>query len=277
MEELRFERGRIYNRRQEIHGPFGGQRQGGISTPKAVPAVFVFTGETGEQYGYRDGPDDRGVFLYTGEGQLGDMEFVRGNQAIRDHALRGRTLHLFEAQGKGKGYRYLGEYVCANYEFRTGPDREGSNRKIIVFHLLPADGTTSIPETDPDDLPVEPLPRTLDEARRRAYEAVTAVEGSAGKEALRTYYRRNRAVRDYVLMRAGDKCESCNRPAPFFRKDESPYLEPHHTTRLSDAGLDHPKFVAAICPACHREIHYGRDGQKKNSKLVEYLTKVETQ
>jgi 5-methylcytosine-specific restriction protein A len=56
MNELGFERGRIYNRRDEIHEKFGGQGQGGISTPRATPAIFLFTGETGEQYGYRDGP-----------------------------------------------------------------------------------------------------------------------------------------------------------------------------------------------------------------------------
>jgi 5-methylcytosine-specific restriction protein A len=71
------------------------------------PLIFLFTGESGEQYGYEDGWDDNGVFLYTGEGQEGDMEFVRGNRAIRDHALDGKDLHLFQALGKGEGYRYL--------------------------------------------------------------------------------------------------------------------------------------------------------------------------
>ena len=78
-----FEVGQTYNRRQDIHDEFGGQQQGGISTPTA-PFIFLFTGEMGEQYGYEDGWSD-GVFLYVGEGQRGDMEFVRGNKAIRGH------------------------------------------------------------------------------------------------------------------------------------------------------------------------------------------------
>ncbi len=39
-----FEVGRIYNRRNEIHGPYRGQQQGGISTPKSLDsrlAVFI--------------------------------------------------------------------------------------------------------------------------------------------------------------------------------------------------------------------------------------------
>ncbi len=39
-----FEVGRVYNRRLEIHEPYGGQRQGGISTPRDWPFIFLFTG-----------------------------------------------------------------------------------------------------------------------------------------------------------------------------------------------------------------------------------------
>ena len=42
------------------------------------------------------------------------MEFVRGNRAIRDHALDGKDLHLFQALGKGEGYRYVGRFALPN-------------------------------------------------------------------------------------------------------------------------------------------------------------------
>ena len=47
--------GRDYSRRADIHGGFGGQTQGGISTPRNAPYVFLFTGKSGGQYGYEDG------------------------------------------------------------------------------------------------------------------------------------------------------------------------------------------------------------------------------
>jgi hypothetical protein len=50
-----FEVGRVYDRRREIHKPYGGQHQGGISTPRGRPFVLLFTSPTGEQYGYKDG------------------------------------------------------------------------------------------------------------------------------------------------------------------------------------------------------------------------------
>jgi 5-methylcytosine-specific restriction enzyme A len=79
----------------------------------------------------------------------------------------------------------------------------------------------------------------------------------------------------YVLARASGKCESCHSAAPSSRPDDNPYLEPHHTKRLSDGGLDDPKWVGATCPNCHRRIHHGVDGAQLNQKLQEYLGKIE--
>jgi 5-methylcytosine-specific restriction protein A len=115
-----FEVRRVYNRRSEIHEPYGGQRFGGILTPRDRPFIFLFTGESGEQYGYEDGWDDNGVFLYTGEGQKGDMEFIGGNRAIRDHALEGKDIHLFQALRRAEdiatwvdSFVLLGSFVTA--------------------------------------------------------------------------------------------------------------------------------------------------------------------
>ena len=37
-----FEVGRIYNRRDDLHSPYGGQQQGGISTPTDQPFIMLF-------------------------------------------------------------------------------------------------------------------------------------------------------------------------------------------------------------------------------------------
>ena len=49
-----FEKGRVYNRRADIHDRFDGQRQGGIITPKQYPLVIIITGEEGLSHGYAD-------------------------------------------------------------------------------------------------------------------------------------------------------------------------------------------------------------------------------
>ncbi len=133
-----FERGRTY-RRRDLHTRFGGQQQGGISTPSSHPLIFAFTGDTGELYGYQDGCDSDGTFRYSGEGQLGDMAFVRGNRSLLDHAANGRDIHLFERTSKAF-VRYLGQMVCAGYDFVPEvPDRNGKPRTVIIFHPAPPD------------------------------------------------------------------------------------------------------------------------------------------
>ncbi len=95
-----FTPGQTYRRRTDLHAHYGGQQQGGISTPTENPFIFIFTGESGEQYGYQDAFQPDGTFWYTGEGQEGDMDMVRGNRAIRDHHVKGKTIHLFEQAGR---------------------------------------------------------------------------------------------------------------------------------------------------------------------------------
>jgi 5-methylcytosine-specific restriction protein A len=71
-------------------------------------------------------------------------------------------------------------------------------------------------------------------------------------------FRRNPDVVAEVLLRANGKCELCRADAPFVRaKDMSPYLEVHHRIPLSDEGDDSIENALALCPNCHRRLHYG--------------------
>ncbi len=110
--------------------------------------------DAGKQYGYRDGwlaeEDDLGpVFTYTGAGTRGDQTFGglfgKGNSAVLDHAARGRTLHLFIAEGKVPGsgarlHRYVGPFAVDErepYHLRQALDENQRERSVIVFRLRP--------------------------------------------------------------------------------------------------------------------------------------------
>ena len=68
---------------------------------------------------------------------------------------------------------------------------------------------------------------------------------------------RNPNVVAEVLERAKGVCEGCIGDAPFLRaSDQSPYLEVHHKTRLADGGFDTVENAIALCPNCHRKLHY---------------------
>ena len=265
--------GNLY-RRRDLHAAFGGQQQGGISTPAAHPIVMLFTGDSGEQHGYADGWSDDGVFRYSGEGQKGDMEFVRGNLAIRDHVQNGKDLHLF-AQSSTAGFvRYVGQMVCTGFSHRPAPDTDGNQRQAIIFELTPVEELCKVGgtiEPDPEETPLDSA--TLEQLRQRALSASASAKTPKERKAIARV--RSRAIRLYVLKRAKGLCESCAAPAPFRTADGRPYLEPHHVRRLSDGGPDHPRWVVAVCPNCHRRAHYAEDGAAFNATLTELLGKIE--
>lgn len=259
-----YETGKLYNRKEGIHLKYGGSRQSGISPSADHPYVFIFTGETGEQYGYKDGYDDEGIFHYTGEGQTGDMVFKSGNKAIRDHKQNGKDLLLFQHRGKGKPYRFLGQFICIGYEYKTIPDRDDRDRQGIVFQLMNIEdgGETGYQE----DI-VQPKTSSLEQLREKAYSAVKPVKEAKSRENRKIYYERNKDIKAYVLARAKGTCECCGQPAPFNKPDGTPYLETHHIGKLSDSGMDTPDRMAAITPNCHREIHYGLSGKEIDARL----------
>lgn len=132
-----FTKGDIY-RRRDLHEKYGGQQQGGISTPAKFDIIMLFTSERGQEHGYSDGWRDKNTFLYTGEGQHNDMSFTRGNKAIREHFENGKELHVFSQ--KMKGYvEYIGQMVYKGHHFVDGSDTAGQMRKMIVFELAPVE------------------------------------------------------------------------------------------------------------------------------------------
>ena len=75
-----------------------------------------------------------------------------------------------------------------------------------------------------------------------------------------TVYSRNPDVVAETLLRANGVCEKCNQAAPFLRaKDNTPYLEVHHIALLSNGGEDTVENTLALCPNCHRKLHYGHN------------------
>ena len=73
-----------------------------------------------------------------------------------------------------------------------------------------------------------------------------------------TAYSRDPDVVAWILDVADGKCECCESCAPFLRYDGSPFLEVHHLRRLADGGADRVENAVAVCPNCHRALHYSR-------------------
>ena len=252
---LEFEVGSVY-RRSQVHEALGGQRQGGICTPRDHPVVILFNNPEGTVYGYRDEWKEDGFFHYTGEGQKGPMQMKRGNSAIRDHVKDKKRLMLFREQKKGL-HEFAGYMEYAGHYIEEIPSRFESQRQGFIFKLRPVAGPP------PEEQVAGPNGISLTDLRERALWASNQTVGRTTH--LSAHRERSRAVADYVLARAGGFCEGCGLPAPFARKDgTTPYLETHHIHRLSDEGPDAPSEVIALCPTCHRRVHYGGGGETYN-------------
>lgn len=134
--------------RSERKVRFGGAMYGGIEPSASSPNVFLYSDPSrGEVYGYNyDGwAGDGRLFLYTGEGRVGDQPMSHGNRAILEHRKQGRALRLFIADGQVAGtaqrqQRYVGEFEIDQnkpYSLEDAPDENGENRTVFVFRLRP--------------------------------------------------------------------------------------------------------------------------------------------
>ena len=138
---------------------------------------------------------------------------------------------------------------------------QGGRRRIRT-RLAPSETQDVGFTTDLDELSVESL-------REKAEASVSGETTTTTTSTSRTTYRRSDVVKEYALRVADGVCQGCGEEAPFLGTDGEPFLEVHHLYRRSDGGADHPDNVIALCPNCHRRVHYGQDGDNFNQQLID--------
>lgn len=84
---------------------------------------------------------------------------------------------------------------------------------------------------------------------------------------------RDRTTRNFVVKRANGRCEYCGARG-FKMRNGTHYVEAHHVTSLSNNGADHFTNIIALCPAHHREAHYGVDAEKLNGDMMKKLKNI---
>lgn len=107
-----------------------------------------------------------------------------------------------------------------------------------------------------DEAVNESLKLSSEERRRRLANKKNSIPEKVDR--LSSGFKRDPDVVAEALIRARGVCERCGNPAPFKRAtDGTPYLEVHHKIRLADGGEDTVENTIAVCPNCHRELHFG--------------------
>ena len=128
-----FKKNKKYNRLNDLHKKYGGNRQGGISNCPDHPIIFIFSGPTGKKHGYEDGWDEENYFRYSGQGQKGDMKFISGNKSILNHQKNKKRIFLFEKTKTPGFWMFKDELQLVDYDYYniTYEDEDDNNREKI--------------------------------------------------------------------------------------------------------------------------------------------------
>lgn len=84
-------------------------------------------------------------------------------------------------------------------------------------------------------------------------------------------YVRDPKIVAWVLKQAKGTCEACGKNAPFKDRNGRLFLEVHHVTELANGGPDTVDNAIAVCPNCHRELHFGEERAKLRSRILKNL------
>jgi 5-methylcytosine-specific restriction endonuclease McrA len=81
-----------------------------------------------------------------------------------------------------------------------------------------------------------------------------------------------------VLQIAGGTCEACGEEGPFeivAGEYRYRFLEVHHVRPLAEDGSDRPENAIAVCPNCHRALHYAPDRAARRLRLFQSISRLE--
>ena len=198
------------------------------------------------------------VFDYDGQYLFGPSRFVGYKNNDERHQDResdgGETNKAIEKILGGFVDRALSQELDEKFkEYVRSRGKDEPHKILRKYWLKRLDIEECI---DDFNNQVEKAKKTNCEERRKYLEKAN-VKPEKNVVSLQVF-KRNPYVVAEVLERAGGVCEKCKQEAPFYRaSDGSPYLEVHHKIMLAAGGEDTVGNAIAVCPNCHRMLHYG--------------------
>lgn len=195
---------------------------------------------------------------YTGMGSTGNQTLGAQNKTLYESNVNGVEVHLFEVFELRK-YTYQGVVVYNEKAYQEKQtDVDGKQRKVWMFPLKLKDNKP----IRVNDTIIKKLQETKHKSFRKLSKKQIKRLAESKKKKEQSYrltetksIDRDEYIKLYALERAEGKCQLCDKPAPFLKKDGAPYLEVHHIDYLANNGSDTIENVAALCPNCHRKMH----------------------
>lgn len=280
----------LYERNELLNFIGSKQPQSGILWNKEGSDTIIITtgGRHTKRVSYTDSLQSDGSWIYTGQGEKGDQNpYSFANSLLTNLDKKvllftTREPNAKEVRERGhhkKQYQFEGLFKVAEWKIETQTEGKRKGDKLVKYILQPIEEKEELnpPIIDPlENIVLEP--NEFYNVRKK----VISSNDKATKPniiVLTEYRNRSIQIKKYALLRAEGKCENCGKDAPFVNIDNIPFLEVHHIFSLADDGPDHPVNVAAICPNCHKEAHYGKNSEilkeSLSSKIFEKEKKIE--
>lgn len=278
---LFFEIGTEYDRDDLLAFTGSQQNRTGIIWGNKEPGCLIVTtgGKHATNAGYSDERNPDGSWNYIGQGSEGHQDITKFANTLLTNQERNillfstREPNTKEFQQRGsrrKFYRYEGMFDAISWKFITPTTGKRKGHQLIQVLLYP---THNIYHQDSVSPPVVQVP-PANLASLRAEIKKTQHTGSK-KLTVTEYRQRSSLVKAYALSRANGICECCNKIAPFKTVGNIPFLEVHHIQKLADDGPDTCENVAALCPNCHREAHFGINKDQIKVSLLKKIALIE--
>lgn len=216
---------------------------------------------------------------YTGMGLEGDQELnYRQNKTLAESNKNRVDVHLFEVF-KAKEYIYRGMVkLCKEPYQEIQLDKNNNERTVWIFPLIIIDSEDII-DSSVYDICYENKIKEIKKMSRKNLERLVKEKNNV-KTSYRTIktttYIRDPYIAEYAKLRADGFCQLCEEKAPFYTKNNKPYLEAHHLKWLSKGGTDTIDNVVALCPNCHRKMHElnDKDDIKKLKMVLDEYDKI---
>lgn len=232
---------------------------GGMRKSNTKNALVLISFHSGKDRLYNDYWKEDTLY-YTGMGQNGDQDInFAQNKTLAESKTNGVTVYLFE-MFQEQVYKYRGIVELTGGPFlKEELDANGNPRKVWKFPLKLI--TPNYLSEDEINTLINTLQEETNKKLKKNWpsELISYVDSIPGDVSvlttLKKTYIRNPIIAIYAKIRADGVCELCGENAPF-RVDGKPFLESHHIIPLSEGGKDSIDNVTALCPNCHRKVHY---------------------
>lgn len=202
---------------------------------------------------------------------------ARFNQQLRDGPLRRRTKSAVEY--RMQNISAVLQDFGANWIRGYRPaDSVGKGVRSNIARLLFKRGMISAPHTEPTADPTK-LDEFVSKIRSTQGKGILGKHPAGQKKPRKTLgsvvsYVRDPEVKAWVLEKADGICEGCHLAAPFVDGEGNPFLEVHHVVPLAEEGPDTVENAVAVCPNCHRHLHYGADRLRTREALYKKVARL---